>query len=470
MMNEQVLPLEYYMNVSLSSDKLDAFIALTNYNNDFTCTVRQLEEFLEKHHIIHGIKREELEKISSNPARYAETRTLIASGDTPVDGADGFVEWMYELDRKEKRPLEREDGTVNYKEVISINNVRKGQVIAKRLPPQEGTNGRAVTGEVLFARAGKEARFKLGKNVVTDPEQTAIYAAIDGIVVKTDRDKINVFPVYEVNGDVDFNVGNINFVGTVVIRGNVQPGFSVQAAGDIRVTGGVEAAELEAGGSIEISAGILGQNKGFVKAGKNVKSSFIQDGNIEAGEEIVVSQSIMHSSLKAGRAVICQGTKGLIVGGTVQAGEKVVARTIGNSMSTTTVIEVGVVPELRNRLIFLRGQIRSQMENMDKTAKALALLDQMAAAGQLTPERLSMRIKLGHTKKQIADELFSMKEEILQIEKSLEDTDKAKVTVGSIVYGGTKIVIGRYTRFIKDPTSRCTFKIENGDIAMSVNY
>lgn len=469
-MSEQTLPLEYYVNISLTNDKLVAYAQLSNLNDKFSCSVAQLEQLLESHRIIHGVKREALQAIAADPSYYVGNSIEVAFGDEPKDGQDGRIEWMYELDKKEKRPMERDDGTVDYKEVTSINNVRKGQPIAKRLPPGEGENGRAVTGEVLFAKSGKEARFKLGKNVVTDPEQSAIYAAIDGVVVKTDRDKVNVFPVYEVNGDVDFRVGNINFVGTVVIRGNVQPGFRVQASGDIRVTGGVEAAELEAEGSIEISAGILGQNKGYIKAGKTVKSSFIQDGNVEAGEDIIVSQSIMHSNLKAGKSVVCQGTKGLIVGGVVQAGEMVLTRTIGNSMSTTTVIEVGVVPELRNRLIALRGQIRSQMENLDKTEKALALLDQMAAAGQLTPERLAMRIKLGHTKKQAADELKAMKEETLLIERSLEDTDKAKVMVNSMVYGGTKIVIGRYTRFIKDPTSRCCFKIDNGDITMLVNF
>lgn len=469
-MSEQVLPLEYYVNVSLSNDKLAAYFNFSNLKESFSCSVTQLEDLLQSHHIVHGVKREVLFRIADNPTYYADDKVLVASGDDPKDGQDGSIEWMYDLDRKEKRPMEREDGTVNYKEVTSINNVRKGQPIAKRLPPQEGTNGKAVTGEALFARSGKEARFKLGKNVVTDPEQSAIYAAIDGVVVKTDRDKINVFPVFEVNGDVDFNVGNINFVGTVVIRGNVHPGFRIYASGDIRVTGGVEAAELEAEGSIEISAGILGQNKGIIKAGKNIKSAFIQDGIVEAGEDIIVSQSIMHSTLRAGKSVVCQGTKGLIVGGVIQAGDRVVARTVGNSMSTATVIEVGVVPELRNKLIALRSQIRSQMENLDKTEKALALLDQMAAAGQLTPERLGMRIKLGHTKKQAADDLISMKEEILQIEKSLEDTDKAKVLVGSIIYGGAKIVIGRYTRFIKDPTSRCCFRIENGDIVITTNF
>lgn len=58
----------------------------------------------------------------------------------------------------------------------------------------------------------------------------------------------------------------------------------------------------------------------------------------------------MHSNIRAGRDVLCSGAKGLIVGGSVQAGEKVIARIIGNPMSTTTSIEVGALPELRNEL------------------------------------------------------------------------------------------------------------------------
>ena len=79
----------------------------------------------------------------------------------------------------------------------------------------------------------------------------------------------------------------------------------------------------------------------------------------------------MHSTVRAGKSVNCVGSKGLIVGGTIQAGERVTARTIGNSMSTATVIEVGVLPELRNEMIQLRNQLKSLMENMEKSSKAL---------------------------------------------------------------------------------------------------
>jgi uncharacterized protein (DUF342 family) len=465
-MSERVMPVDSYVTISLSDDKLTAYLQFSNLDENFTVELSQLEELLIAQNVVHGVDRSKLAEIAANPRAFLYSKTVIASGDKPVDGQNGYIKYLFDLDNNQKRPLELEDGTVNYKEVTTLHNVKKGQLIGQRIAPTEGRDGRTVTGEPLLAKPGKEARFKLGKNVVTDPDQTALYAAIDGMITKTERDKINVFPIFEVNGDVDFHVGNVDFIGSVVIRGSVQPGFRIKAAGDIRITGGVEAAELEAGGSIEISNGILGHNKAKIKAGRHLKSSFIQDALVEAGEDVLVAQSIMHSTIRAGRNVICNGPKGLIVGGIVQAGEKVTSRTIGNSMSTVTVIEVGVLPELRNELIQLRTQLKTHMENMDKTEKALAILDQLAAAGQLNQEKLAMRIKLNNTKKQGIEEESAMKERILEIEKSLEDSEKARVEVVATVYGGTKVVIGRYTKFVKDPLSRVVFLLSNGDISM----
>lgn len=466
-MNERNMPLDFYIRISVSDDKLAAYLLLSNVDESFKVTVGQLEDLAKANHIVHGLNLPILAQIAADPKPFFHQKIAIANGTQSIVGQNGYIKFIFEFDEDEKKPLELDDGRVNYKEVVSLHNVRKGQLIGQRFLATEGSSGRAVTGETLFTKAGKEARFKLGKNVVTDAEQMNLYSAIDGMVVRTDRDKINVFPVYEVNGNVDYNIGNIDFIGTVVVRGNVLPGFKIRAAGDIRVTGGVEAAELEADGSIDISAGIVGQNKAHVKAGKNVKSSFIQDATVEVAGELTVSQSIMHSTIRAGKSVNCNGSKGLIVGGTIQAGERVTARTIGNSMSTATVVEVGVLPELRNEMISLRNQLKGYMENMDKTDKALSLLDQLAAAGQLSPDKVAMRIKLNHTKKQALEEQNTIRERILEIEKSLEDSENAKVEILSTIYGGTKIVIGRYTKFIKDPTNRMTFRLSEGDISMT---
>lgn len=144
-----------------------------------------------------------------------------------------------------------------------------------------------------------------------------------------------------------------------------------------------------------------------------------------------------------------------------------VARIIGNPMSTTTSIEVGALPELRNELLELRQQVKDQLANLDKTEKALTLLDQLASMGKLPPDKVEMRSKLNMTKKSNTQELNLMKERILAIEKALEDTGKARVDVLKMIYGGSKIVIGRYTKYIKEPISRMTFYFSEGDISMS---
>ncbi|WP_340024083.1 FapA family protein [Paenibacillus sp. FSL K6-1096] len=458
--------LSQYLSITFSDDKGIAYLQFIKKDENFSCSVEDLDSFLYSHNIRFGIQRDIVQRISSNPEEYFWNRVPIAIGEPAVNGKDGRVILTVDLE-EDRRPLEKEDGKVDYKELVRLHNVRKGQLIAKAIPAESGVPGKMVTGEEIPCRAGKDARFKVGKNVLVDQEETSMYAAIDGLVTLTDKGKINVFPVYEVNGDVDYSTGNIDFVGTVVIRGNVLTGFTVKSAGDIRVVGGVEGAELISGGSIEITGGIIGYNKGLVNAGQNVKVSFIQDGNVVAGEDIIVSQSIMHSNIRAGRDVLCNGSKGLIVGGIVQAGDRVVARTIGNTMSTATAIEVGVVPELRNEMNELRQELRQLLENEDKTNKALYLLGQLANNGQLPPDKVALRVKLNATKQSHLREEKRIKERVLEIERMLEDTGRARVDVIKTIYGGSKIVIGRYTRFVKDPTERVSFIYSEGDISIT---
>lgn len=456
-----------FLRVQVSADKLSAFLTFSRFTDEFQCVAADLERFVRSKGIVHGLRIDMLDKISKNPLSFCREQSLIATGDSPSEGKDGFVRFIYNMDHQEqKKPVEGQDGKVDLKEVTRLNNVKRGQLIAELIEPLEGSAGLTVTGESMAPKYGKRAHFKVGKNVVVSGDRTAMYAAIDGLITITEKGKVNVFPIYEVNGDVNYAVGNIDFVGTVIIRGNVLSGFKVKASGDIRVIGGVEGAELVSDGSIVITSGIMAGNKGFVKAGHNITSSFIQDGHVYADHDVTVSQSIMHSNVKAGRNVMCTGAKGLIVGGMIRAGGQVYARTLGNAMSTATVIEVGVNPQLREELLELRASIKQSCENNEKTEKALHILDQMAATGQLSPERLKLRINLNTTKRQTSALIEETKLRIWELEKKLEDTSRSKVDVSGMVFGGTKIVIGRYTKFVKDSAQRISFRLMDGDVTM----
>lgn len=462
------LSFDSFVNIEISADKLTAFLSFKHVIEQGPIPIEELEAYIKTKGIVNGLHYDNLRLLCAEPVVYIKQKLEIAKGTPSSKGIDGRVEFV----KPAKKSTNEVDDTeiIDYKQVTSLDNVIKGQLIAQLIPPALGKAGIGVTGEHLPAVLGKPAHFKIGKNVVKNVEGTALYAAIDGLISLTDKDKINVFPVFEVNGDVDYRIGNIDFVGTVVVRGNVLTGFKIKASGDIRVIGGVEGAEIESDGSIEVTGGIMGSGKGHVIAQKNIKCSFVQDACISAGQDVIVSQSIMHSTVKAGRAVQCNSSKGLIVGGIIQASQTVEARTIGNAMSTNTIIEVGANPNLREEQAKLRLDMKEHNQNLDRSEKALVILDQMVATGKLTPDRFAMRQKLITTKLQTINNVNDIKSRLLEIEHILENSDKATVRCKNMIYSGVKIVIGRYTRYIKDVASGVVFKNEDGDITMVPYY
>jgi len=456
------------ITVSISDDKMTAHLTLASGEGIRAYTVTELRDLLSAHGVGYGILDEPLASFAANPTDYVQRPVLIAQGVAPQSGTDGYIRYLFQMDSDATKPNVLDDGRVDFKDVKRINNVQQGQVIAEKVSSSPGIPGKTVTGEEVPPPKPKEAYFKPGKNVVLDDERVRMYAVLDGMVTFTDQDRVNVFPVYEVNGDVDYRSGNIDFVGNVVVRGNIITGFTVKAAGDIRITGSVEGAEIIASGSIDIAGGIVGHNKGFVRSGRTIRCSFIQDANVEAGEDLIVNQSIMHSNVKAGKSIVCNGAKGLIVGGVVQAGESVTARTIGNPSFTPTSIEVGISPEMRNELNQHYANMNNWSDNLDKSDKALRLLEQMAQAAPLSEDKKQLLDKLRHTKQQILEQQAVTSERIEELERILENIESAKIEVIGIIYGGSKVVIGRYTRYIKDAAQRVGFRYDDGEVMMYV--
>lgn len=463
---------EQGLNIEISIDKLTAYVTIKRLTDSMTFTQEDFISYLKSKNVVYGYLYDNINNLLRDPVSYLNKKIEIAKGDMPTRGQDGYIEYITKSNSAPQSFDESASANekVDYKQVTTLDNVIKGQLVATLIPPQAGKSGIGVTNENLAPILGKPARFKIGKNVVLNQDGNALYAAIDGLISLTDDDKVNVFPVYEVKGDVDYSVGNIDFVGTVVVRGNVLTGFRVKASGDIRIVGGVEGADIESDGNIEITGGIIAGNKGSIKAKGSLRCSFIQDATVEVDEDVIVSQSIMHSVVRAGRHIVCDQSKGLIVGGLIQSGVSVSAKTIGNAMSTVTTVEVGVLPQLREEQGRLRTVLKEQIENLDRTEKALVILDQMAATGKLSADRLLMRQKLMLTKQQTQHIITQSKERILEIEKMLENSEDSSIIVKQTIFSGVKIVIGRYTKFIKDSTTNVKFRYEDGDIVMQAIF
>ncbi|WP_400162999.1 DUF342 domain-containing protein [Brevibacillus sp. TJ4] len=464
---EEIRP--YQLEVKISPDKMEAIVILKTEESQpekLSLTEDDVYQVLQEHGVKFGIQQSVVRELCAMPTKYIDARLPVAAGVPAVPGEDGKIEYPYlDVVEPDSGPKELADGRVDFYNLTNIPNVVKGQLLARKHPATAGVPGTSVTGETIAPKAGKDAILKPGKNVVINQERTMVYAAIDGQVSFTEKEKINVFPVYEVKGDVDFSVGNIEFVGTVVIRGNVLNGFRVKASGDIRVLGSVEGADLEANGSIEIKSGIVAQDKGSIIAGQNVKTSFIQNANVNAGNDVIVSQSIMFSTVRAGRQIVCNGAKGFIIGGVLQAGEKISARVFGNTSATPTVLEVGVKPELRTELAEITKQLQNLYENLRKTDQGLTVINQiLQTSGDLPSDKRVMQVKLTNTRLVLEKEAKDLEARKKQVEAELVGESPAAIEVFNTMYPGIKMTFGKLVHFNKHEYGRTRFLVINGEV------
>ena len=448
------------VEANASPDKMKAFLKLRSPEGGGAAPTKgMMLGALRDKGIVFGINAGVLEDLERFPV-YGQT-IQVAEGIPSINGKNGYVTWLVDIN-KDRKPTIREDGTVDYKDMNLIESVTKGQALAQLVPPVAGTLGRMVTGTEMKPVDGKPAIFSKGRNVLVSPDGQYLLSDIDGQILYADG-KISVFATYEVKADVDNSTGNINVVGNVTIRGNVLAGFSVEAGGNVEVEGVVEGATIRAGGNIVLKRGMIGNNKGLLSAGGDIIAKYIENANVEAKGSIH-SEAIMHSDIKCGEKIELGGKKGLLVGGVTRVGREIEAKVIGSPMSTVTVLEVGVDPNLRERLKALRAEIPAMEENLTKSNQAIALLKKLDSVSQLTEEKREMLAKSTRAKFFYESRLMEYRKELVEIEAKLQQEGSGRVKVLGSVYNGVRVSIGSCSMYVKETLQFCTLYRDGADV------
>ncbi|MGI6669445.1 MAG: DUF342 domain-containing protein [Acetivibrionales bacterium] len=371
------------------------------------------------------------------------------------------MEFHFDI-KRETKPTILEDGRVDFRELNLIQNAEKGQVLCTLIPPTPGTPGKTVYGTDIPAMDGKPVALPRGRNVSISEDGTQLIANIDGQICYIDG-KVSVFATYEVQADVDNSTGNINFIGNVSIRGNVLSGFVVEAGGSVEVMGVVEGAVIKAGGDIILRRGMQGMGKGILVSGGDIVARYIENSNIEARNNIK-AEAIMHSNVKCGNKLELSGKKGLLVGGSCKVGKEIVAKVIGSPLATSTDIEVGMDPTIRERYKALKEELVSIENDHRKADQAVVILKKLEMAGTLTPEKQELLAKSIRTRAFLSNRIMEVKEELKLIEGRLQQEAFGKIRCYNVIYPGTKISIGSCMMYVKENLHYCTLYRDGADI------
>lgn len=362
-------------------------------------------------------------------------RVPIAEGRPAQAGRDGEVAWSVAPPAKIVADAE---ARIDFRAVTQFVKVSAGQTLCCVKDPQPGTPGRDVFGRELPAAMGRQVTLRLGRNVRFEDDGRTVVSLADGCL-RVAGDTVSVEDTCVVKEDVDFGIGNIDFNGVVVVNGSVRDGFSVKATKDIIVRGTACGATLEAGGDIRITGGVSGHDKGVLRAHGEVAVRYLDNVTVAAGADIHVQMAIMNSAVEAAGSVVVD--RGRIIGGKITAGGDVKASVLGSDMCIPTAIRAGM--DLKATARF--EQLGEELANVNAQARKIevalgSLVDDPARIDKLPPEK-------GDAVRKLITQLEQKLSRAAELDKELASLSpggqSACVAVGKRLFPNVTVQIGR---------------------------
>ncbi|NPB08797.1 MAG: DUF342 domain-containing protein [Thermodesulfobacteria bacterium] len=413
--------------------------------------LRQLKEILKEEGIVYGIL---------DPPQEDGTSWLLARGKPPSPGRDGRVEFFVDLEHGPRKKGKRLD----YREMNYLVCVSPGEVIARKIPPTPGKTGRDVFGQRIPAPKGRDTPLKLGQNVVFEEKTGRILAETAG-VVRFEDGRLEVLPEFTLEGDVNWDVGNIHFKGRkLTITGQVKRGFKLRIEGDLEIQGSVEdEVEIEVVGDLVIQGLIHGRNL-RIKGHKRASLGEVEYARLEIAEDLEVNEYLLQArATVGGNLMVTQGV-GAIIGGEYFVRGNVTARVLGSGGQVKTLVRAGYdadkmqkLEEVAEKLVLVRQEKRPLVLSLKKGLELLR-------AGRLPPHKLRILEGTKERVRTLLEEEKRLVKEREEILSALRELERCRITALNRVFIGVTVGISRHTFTVTKPLGAGTFLLKGKQI------
>lgn len=447
------------VDISVDPNCTSAFLSVTApENGGLDITVERIDQALREKGIEHGVQRDVIEDIVDRK-RYGEN-VCIARWQAPVNGEDGTIEYCFKRENTFK-PVEDENGIVDYKNLGLVRNIYKGTTIAKITMPTEGAPGIDIMGKPVPQKVGVPASFSVGQGTELVNEGTEIIASIDGNLVFAN----GAFCIEEsllIRGDVDVSSGNIEFIGDIIIKGNVLEGYKVTSNKNITINGSVTNGTVIADGNIHVKLGSINSEIRSEKG--SIKLDFCENSRIYAAENVEGS-AFVGGEVFAGKCIIAGG-KGIMMGGKYTALENITASVIGSESYAKTLVTLGNNAVLNEEMEGHKRHIAEMEDKLDQLGKIITALAEIAKVSKLTPEREQMKVEAMRSRFQLQGEIKRLNVRISEIETTLERKQNLSVSCKKAFYPGVTLRINSFIYQVNTMTPHSRATIGDDEIVM----
>lgn len=447
--------------VRITEDCMEAYMTVPPTGTPENYTVEYLTEVLHLNHVKIGILPENLQKIIDNNLYNKEV--LVAKGAEAQDGKDGYFEYLFETNLSQK-PIMLEDGSVDYKNIKMIELVEPGQQIAIYHPGTAGTNGYNLAAQFKLAKHGAELPPLKGTGFER-LEDGVTYRAVTGGKITELNNRVNIFPVHELYGDVDLSTGNIEFNGDVIIHGNVLEGMSVKATGTVTIDKIVESAYIDGKKGVILRGGVLGKNGAKVRSRGNITAQFIEYADVKT-EGDIEADSFLDSNVYAGGKIKLSGKKGCIVGGTTHAVRGIEAREIGNMVGANTEVSVGVHQKVYEQISTIDREAKDDERQLQRIEEGLIQFETIMRQKGLSFRDDPRRMALVKEKVRLSAQIAGRREEMSSLQQIISASSTACIQVIKGVYPGVRVSVDEQNMQVREPQKTVEFKKYMGRIGM----
>lgn len=354
-----------------------------------------------------------------------------------------------DFDHTCRTPLHNEDGSVDHYELDYVQNTTEGTLLAEFIELDEEQSS-TVDSRFLF----EEAKFPAGRGTgFRENDPYKLYAARAGFILYEDG-LICVRKTLNIRGNVGFKTGNINFVNKLNVFGTVGSDFSISARA-IDIGGHIQGAHVHALESIQCRSGVKGEGEALIEAGEDVKLAFCEYATVNAGKNVLIQNSLMHSRVFAGNML---AVKGRLVGCDIYAHNFVyVGEQLGGGMGADITITLGYAPRLLYQNYLLDSEIAQVWE------------EKLYAEGQVS--KGGFPAKEYRPKLEAATaKLTKLREKKAKLWETITHTEKlkdCKILVPGVVKPGVEISIGNAYLKVNDYYEDVIFCYEDNEVIIT---
>lgn len=465
------------IKVIISDDKMHASMTITSAWGGKDVVLADVLNTLKSHQIKMGLSKPKIMALLKRldilpPGESCDSE--IASGKPAINGENATLTRKVALARERLlQPQEREDGTVDMRNLGSLVTVKPNDVLMVKKPATQGSPGYNVHGDVLNQIPGKDQVMEPGNGTALSPNNpNQLIATVSGQPVEN-RKGMQVDDVLQIK-NVDVKYGHVDFKGSVLITGDVGEGMHVKASGDITVMGFVDSATLKAEGDVIVSKGVIGrlikdhELSTKITAEGQICAQFVQYSELTAKGEILVTKQLLHSHSQSDETITvsdAQSRRGDLVGGKATAAKGIRAVAFGATAGTKTELYCAMSQQ----------ELKHDMKALDESVKQLVVagLDIEARLRKLPPksewqndagmiEQVKMMLD---QKKQIAEERLKEELEFNQLQNDVDGYyDRYFIRAEKHIFANVELHIGNAKNRSQREHGPCSVKNINAEI------